>query len=68
MQKVVQCDQTSALATSIMLRREEVRRTVTKAGPASSLQVRYNMSTILIVVLVLLLLGGGGWGYSRRRG
>ena len=32
------------------------------------LEVRYNMSTLLIVLLVLFLLGGGGWGYSRWRG
>jgi high-affinity Fe2+/Pb2+ permease len=42
--------------------------TVSKASPASSLQVRYNMETVLIVLVVLFLLGGGGWGYSRWRG
>jgi hypothetical protein len=65
--KVVQCDQTSPLATSMMLCSEEVRRPFQR--PVSFLlQKRYNMSTILIVLLVLFLLGGGGWGYSRYRG
>jgi hypothetical protein len=54
-------------ADSMMLSSEEVRRPLQR--PVSFLlQVRYNMSTILIVLLVLFLLGGGGWGYSRYRG
>jgi hypothetical protein len=65
--KVVQCAQTSSLATSMMLRSGVVRRPL--QGSVSCLaQMRYNMSTILIVLLVLFLLGGGGWGYSRWRG
>ncbi len=65
--KVVQCDQTSSLATSMMLRSGVVRRPLQR--PVSFLaQMRYNMSTVLIILLVLFLLGGGGWGYSRWRG
>ena len=63
---MVQCDQTSALATSIMMFSEEAMTAVTKASSFLS-QVRYNMGTVLIVLLVLFLLGGGGWGYSRWR-
>ena len=65
--KVVECDQTSVLATCIILLSEEVRRRFRKASPASSQKVRYNMETVLIVLLVLLLLGGGGWGCRRWR-
>jgi len=65
--KVVQCDQTPSLATSMTLRSGAVRRLL--QGSVSCLaQMRYKMSTILIVLVVLFLLGGGGWGYSRWRG
>ncbi len=66
--KVVQSDQTSDFATSIMLRNEEVRRAVTKAVRSLVLQVTYNMEITLIVVSVLSLLSTGRWGYFRRRG
>jgi hypothetical protein len=66
-QIVIQCDQTSSLATSIMLCSEEVRRPFQRLVNFLA-QERYNMSTLLIVLLVLFLLGGGGWGYSRWRG
>jgi hypothetical protein len=48
--KVVQSDQTSDFATSIMLRNEEVRRAVTKAVRSFVLQVTYNLEITLIVV------------------
>jgi hypothetical protein len=66
--KVVQSDQTSDFATSIMLRNEEVRRAVTKAVRNLVLQVTYNIEITLIVVSLLSLLGTGRWGYFRRRG
>ena len=66
---MIQCDQTSVLATSIILHSEGEKCDDRYKGQSSFLlQVRLRMSTILIVLVVLLLLGGGGWGYSRRRG
>jgi hypothetical protein len=65
--KVVQCDQTSALATSIMLLRKKCDDHY-KGEVSFFLQARYNMETVLVVLLVLFLLGSGGWGYSRWRG
>jgi hypothetical protein len=63
---VVQCDQTSFLATSMMLL--VTKRDDRYKGKSSFLsQMRYNMETVLIVLVVLFLLGGGGWGYSRWR-
>jgi hypothetical protein len=59
--KVVQCDQTSDFATSIMLRNEEVRRAVTKAVRSLVLQVTYNMEITWIVVSLLSLLGTRLW-------
>jgi hypothetical protein len=63
---VIQCDQTRVFAGFIMLSSEEVRRPLQRQA-CFFLQVRYNMSTILIVLLVVIVLGGGGWGYSRWR-
>jgi len=57
---VIQCDQTSVLATSIILHSEGEKCDDRYKGQSSFLlQV---MSTILIVLVVLFLLGGGGWG------
>src|ERR1700722_10272862 len=64
--KVIQCDQTSAFASPIILRSEEVRRPL--QGQVPHCKRRYKLETIFIVLVVLFLLGGGGWGYSRRRG
>ena len=64
--KVLQFDQTSALATSIVVRSEEV--TPLQEAVQLPLQVRYNVETVLIVLLVLFLLASGGWGYRRYRG
>jgi hypothetical protein len=66
--KVVQSDQTSDFATSIMLRNEEVRRAVTKAVRSLVLQVTYYMEITLIVFSLLSLLGTGRWEYFRHRG
>jgi hypothetical protein len=55
---VVQYDQTSILATSMMLLREDVRRPL-QAPVSFFLTNEVCMSTILIVLLVVFLLSGG---------
>jgi len=66
--QVFQCDQTSAFASPIILRSEEVRRRLQGHPQLPHYKRRYKMETIWIALVVLLLLSGGSWGYSRRRG